>query len=245
MDVQVPSQTRRSLLLGGVLAAAFAPQASSAAAALALQERLAGLRRFIGRWRGEGEGDPGRSRVQAQLRGRTGWTVPAREEYLYPCAAAEESAGRGARRPGAVQLTRRASAPLRQFHVEGFVNRMSRPRRRGRRGAEPRIGGHRERSRRLARETYAFSGADVLETFELAEPWRISRRTPQRRAAAYEAPGARRPAKAGRRRLPAAAAGRPAAMPRAPGARSAAGIRARRASSTVHRRRFPASLPQQ
>lgn len=169
----VPSQTRRSLLLGGVLAAALAPQASSAAAAPALQERLAGLRRFIGRWRGEGEGEPGSSRVRRSYEVVLGGQfLLARNTSTY---APQPRNPRGEVHDdlGLFSFdTARQRAVLRQFHVEGFVNQyvatvatldgevLSLESE----ATENVPGGWR------ARETYAFSGVDVfVETFELAE----------------------------------------------------------------------------
>jgi hypothetical protein len=136
-------------------------------------DRFQAFRSFLGKWEGEGEGQPGKSRVSREyalvLDGRF---IEVKNRSLY--APQEGNAGEDHRDIGYISFdSARGKHVLRQFHVEGFVNQYV----------------HESASddgKTLvfvteaienippgwrARETYILVGPDELvERFELAEP---------------------------------------------------------------------------
>jgi hypothetical protein len=136
-------------------------------------DRFQAFRFFLGKWEGEGEGQPGKSRVSREyalvLDGRF---IEVKNRSLY--APQEGNPGEDHRDIGYISFdSSRGKHVLRQFHVEGFVNQYV----------------HESTSEDgktivfvteaienippgwRARETYMLVGADELvERFELAEP---------------------------------------------------------------------------
>jgi len=160
------------MVAGGALLAL--PGASAADAPAALHANLSELKRFIGRWTGEGEGQPGKSRVErtyeATLGGRF---ILARHRSVY---APQEKNPKGEVHDDVGYFSfdkSRKRFVFRQFHVEGFVNQFV--------AATAAFDAGKlvfdsEAIENIppgwrARETYIFSGADAFEEiFELAEP---------------------------------------------------------------------------
>jgi hypothetical protein len=156
------------------LAVPAASIALAADAPLPLNGNLADLQRFIGRWTGEGEGQPGKSTVErsheATLGGRF---ILARHRSTY-APQAKNPKGEVHDDVGYFSFDKvRKRFVFRQFHVEGFVNQFV--------AATPSLdnGSLVFDSEALenipagwrARETYKFSSADAFEEiFELAEP---------------------------------------------------------------------------
>jgi hypothetical protein len=136
-------------------------------------DRLQAFRFFLGAWEGEGQGQPGKSRVSREyalvLDGRF---IEVRNRSLY--APQEGNPGEDHRDVGYLSFdSTRGKHVLRQFHVEGFVNQYL----------------HESTSEDgktivfvteaienippgwRARETYVLLGPDeFVERFELAEP---------------------------------------------------------------------------
>ncbi|MDZ4867440.1 MAG: hypothetical protein SGI91_08980 [Alphaproteobacteria bacterium] len=159
---------------GALLTLPAATIAFAADAPVALHANLGDLKRFIGRWAGEGEGQPGKSTVErtyeATLGGRF---ILARHRSSY---APQEKNPKGEVHDDVGYFSfdkARKRFVFRQFHVEGFVNQFV--------AATPSFdkdtlvfdseaienipAGWR------ARETYKFSGTDAFEEiFELSEP---------------------------------------------------------------------------
>lgn len=166
--------SRRGLIIGG-FALTAAPQLSSAAnVEPALQATLSGLKRFLGRWRGRGEGDPGTSEVERSYEATLGGRfVMVRSTSTYSPQKKNPS-GEVHQDVGFFSFDKaRQRAVFRQFHTEGFVNQyVSTP--------APLEGDvivlESEAIENIgagwrARETYRFSGPDAFEeVFELAEP---------------------------------------------------------------------------
>ena len=164
---------RRRTLLATSFAVPFIAVASRAAEA-ELQAGLKGLSRLIGRWRGEGDGQVGRSAVErsyeAQLGGKF---LHARNTSTY---APQEKNPKGEVHHdlGFFSFDKaRRRAVLRQFHIEGFVNQFAAV-------SEaldgPELVFESESIENIpagfrARETYRFTGVDAFEEiFEVAEP---------------------------------------------------------------------------
>lgn len=121
--MDAPFVDRRALLGAGlVLPAAFVPIGAAAGEPMPeLHPRLASMARFIGRWQGEGEGQPGRSAVERTyvpvLGGRF---VFVRNVSTY---APQERNRTGERHEdqGFYSFDRtRNRLVLRQFHIESF-----------------------------------------------------------------------------------------------------------------------------
>ncbi len=136
-------------------------------------DRFEAFRFFLGSWEGEGEGQPGKSRVSREyalvLDGRF---IEVKNRSLY--APQEGNSGEDHRDVGYISFDRaRGKHVLRQFHVEGFVNQYV----------------HEFTSEDgktitfvteaienippgwRGRETYVLTGPDqLIERFELAEP---------------------------------------------------------------------------
>lgn len=162
---------RHALALGFVgLAAAGAP----AAAAEGVHPSLMPIARLLGTWRGDGEGEPGVSRVErSYLPELGGRFVAVRNRSTY-APQPRNPKGEVHDDLGYISLDRaRKLLVFRQFHVEGYVNQyVARP------PAEA-LGVLVFESEAIenipagfrARETYRFSGPDAFEeVFELAEP---------------------------------------------------------------------------
>ncbi len=172
-----PNFDRRALLAAGLIlpaAIALPGEASAREPAPALHTRLAPLSRFLGNWRGEGDGQPGHSTVERSYTSILGGRfIFIRNVSTY---AQQERNEHGERHEdhGYLSFDRaRRRAVLRQFHVESFfVQYVS--------ASEvldgPELVFNSEALESLpngvrARETYRFSGADAFEEiFETADP---------------------------------------------------------------------------
>jgi hypothetical protein len=159
------------------VASLMVPAASIARAAdmpLALNGNLADLQRFIGRWTGEGEGQPGKSTVERSYEATLGGRfILARHRSTY-APQPKNPQGEVHDDVGFFSFDKkRKRFVFRQFHVEGFVNQFA--------AATPSfdkdtIVFDSEALENIpagwrARETYKFSSADAFEEiFELAEP---------------------------------------------------------------------------
>jgi hypothetical protein len=168
----------RRALLGAGMALPLAVGASATALAQEadppLHARLAPLARFLGEWRGEGDGQPGHSAVERSYRSVLGGRfIFIRNFSIY---AAQESNPHGERHEdqGFYSFdTARNRAVLRQFHVESFFAQYV--------AATAALDGAEltfvsEAIENIpdgfrARETYRFSGPDAFEEiFETADP---------------------------------------------------------------------------
>jgi nitrobindin-like protein len=166
--------TRRGLIIGGITLTAAAQLSHAANAELTLKEPLVGLKRLLGRWRGEGDGEPGRSRVERHYESALGGHfVMVRNTSTY-APQKKNPTGEVHDDVGFFSFDKaRRRAVFRQFHTEGFVNQYV--------ASAAELGGdvlifESEAIENIAagwraRETYRFSGADAFEElFELAEP---------------------------------------------------------------------------
>jgi THAP4-like, heme-binding beta-barrel domain len=156
-----------------VLFLLLAPPAWAQNACPAEPDRFQALRSFLGAWQGEGQGQPGKSKVTREytlvLDGRF---IEVRNRSLY--APQEENPGEDHRDVGYISFdSARGKHVLRQFHVEGFVNQYVHE-------------STSEDGKTLtfvteaienippgwrAREIYTLPGPDeLMERFELAEP---------------------------------------------------------------------------
>jgi hypothetical protein len=165
--------TRRSAIMTG-MCAMFAAVASRRAHAEDAVQGLALLKRFIGEWVGEGQGQPGVSAMKRSyafiLQDRF---IEVRNESAY-APQPKNPKGELHRDIGYFSFDKsRKRIVLRQFHVEGFVNQYVAQL--GAKDGSPLVfdseaienipAGFR------ARETYEFLGDDrFTETFELSEP---------------------------------------------------------------------------
>ena len=168
---------RRALLGGGLLlplAMTVSPAALAQGADPPLITRLAPLERFLGQWRGEGDGQPGRSKVERTYRSVLGGRFMfVRNLSSY---APQESNPQGERHEdqGFYSFDRaRNRVVLRQFHVESFFAQYV--------AATEVMDGEElvfdsEAIENIpsgfrARETYRFSGRNAFEEiFETADP---------------------------------------------------------------------------
>jgi hypothetical protein len=163
--------TRRLLGFGLVAcsaACATAPTAGTAAPAPALDQRLAPLARYIGRWRGTAEGEPGTGTVTRSYTPiLAGKFIEERNESRYVSGEIHHHLGFWSFDRG------RSRFVFRQFHQESFVNQFV--------ASAPdfvagRLVMESESIENIppgfrARETYAFSSDDAFEEiFEIAEP---------------------------------------------------------------------------
>ncbi len=171
-----PSFDRRGVLTGGLAVPMMLSLSGPAAAqqAPSLVSRLAPFARFLGEWRGEGEGEPGRSAVErSYMTVLGGQFIRVRNISAY---APQERNPNGERHEdhGFISFDRaRNRAVLRQFHIEGFVAQYV--------AATEALDGPElafvsEYVENIpagfrARETYRFDGPDEFEEiFETAEP---------------------------------------------------------------------------
>lgn len=163
---------RRAILAMGLAVPLIA--VTSRAAEPGLHPGLKDLARFIGRWRGEGDGQAGRSTVErvyeSQLGGRF---LHVRNTSTY---APQEKNPKGEvhQDVGFFSFdTARKRVVLRQFHIEGFVNQYA--------AVSEALNGpelvfETEAIENIpagfkARETYRFTGSEAFdEVFEIAEP---------------------------------------------------------------------------
>ena len=147
---------------------------TAAAIAEGTSDPFAPLRRLEGRWRGRGDGQPGRSSMERSYTFVLGQRfLQVRNTSVYPVQE-KNPKGEVHEDLGMFSYDRtRKKLVLRQFHVEGFVNQyvLAQARPDGNElvfvteSIENVPAGFR------ARETYRFIGADELEeVFELAEP---------------------------------------------------------------------------
>jgi hypothetical protein len=170
----VPELTRRAigrLAAGTVLLPAAA---TLAAEPPALRAELAGLRRLVGTWRGEGQGEPGNSRVERHFEPILGGMfLQVRNRSVYAPQPANPK-GETHEDMGLIGFDKaRRVAVFRQFHTESFVNQYTAP-------ADGLAGGQivfeTEAIENIppgfrARETWRFDGPDRFEEiFEIAEP---------------------------------------------------------------------------
>jgi hypothetical protein len=158
-----------------VLLSAGAPLLPAATGAEALDKNLQPLARFLGKWRGEGDGQPGHSTVERTYEAMpSGHFIVARNTSAY-APQPKNPKGEVHTDLGWFSYDRAARAVvLRQFHyTEAFVNTYASPVDRLSDNAwvfasvalENIPAGFR------ARETYTFSGADAFEErFEVAAP---------------------------------------------------------------------------
>lgn len=167
------SVSRRTLLVAGTVIF-IAPVSIAGAAKPQLAAGLDGFARFLGKWRGTGEGQPGKSDVERTyeptLNGRF---ILERNRSKY---APQEKNPKGEvhTHVGYMSFDKaRKRLVLRQFHPEGFVNQYV--------AATATVDGNAlilnsEAIENIpagwrARETYKFSGEDAFEEiFELSEP---------------------------------------------------------------------------
>lgn len=160
---------------GGALLTLPAMQSAHAAdASTPLHANLGNLQRFIGRWTGEGEGQPGKSTVERTYEVTLGGRfILARHRSTY-APQAKNPKGEVHDDVGYFSFDKaRKRFVFRQFHVEGFVNQFV--------AATPSFDNgtlvfNSEAIENIpagwrARETYTFTGADAFEEIsELAEP---------------------------------------------------------------------------
>jgi hypothetical protein len=143
------------------------------APAAAEPDRFQAFRFFLGAWEGEGEGQPGKSRVSREYRLiLDGRFIEVKNRSLY--SPQEGNAGEDHRDVGFISFdSTRGKHVLRQFHVEGFVSQYLHESTSSdgktltfvTEAIENIPAGWR------ARETYILLGPDELvERFELAEP---------------------------------------------------------------------------
>lgn len=172
----MPQFSRRHIMLAGVgvCAASFAPALAAYAATPTLGANLKAFDRFLGTWRGEGEGQPGKSAVERTYEATLGGQfILVRNKSTY---APQEKNPKGEVHDDVGYMSfdkSRKRLVLRQFNVEGFVNHYV--------AATAAIEGdalvmNSESIENIpagwrARESYKFIGSDGFEEiFELAEP---------------------------------------------------------------------------
>ena len=153
----------------------------------AAEPTLSVLDRFVGRWQGTSEGQPGNGTVEREYtRILNGRFVHARNRSVYP-PQKQNPKGEQHEDVGIFSVDRaRKRIVLRQFHVEGFVNQyVQEPP-----GGDGKLVFVTESIENIpagwrARETYTFVGSDELEeVFELAQagkPFEVYSRTRLRR----------------------------------------------------------------
>jgi hypothetical protein len=166
--------SRRTLIAAGTLIVAAPLPALAATPSAELKGGLAGFQRFIGSWRGEGEGEPGKSTVERTYEPTLGGKfILVRHTSVYP-PQEKNPKGETHEDVGYMSFDKaRRRLVFRQFHIEGFVNHYVAE-------TEAIEGGKlvldSEAIENIpkgfrARETYKFSGDDAFEEiFELAEP---------------------------------------------------------------------------
>jgi hypothetical protein len=167
------SFSRRSIL-GVPLAAIAASSALAGDAGPSLHARLAPLARFVGRWRGAREGEPGVSTIERSYEPTLGGRfLLCRSRSTYapqaknPKGEVHEDLGVFSFDAGLKRFR------FRQFHTEGFVNQYVGP---GETPADGTLVFDSEAIENIApgwraRESYRFPSADALEeVFELSEP---------------------------------------------------------------------------
>jgi hypothetical protein len=166
--------TRREAMLGCVALGVLARIIPAAGADTTLQQSLKSLERLIGVWRGEGDGQPGASKVERSYEPALGGQflmVRNRSSYApqqrNPIGEIHDDMGFYSFDKA------RECIVLRQFHAEGFVNQYVARR------ATPESETILFESETIeniptgwrARETYRFLDTDTFEeVFELAEP---------------------------------------------------------------------------
>lgn len=169
------SLSRRTAMiaLASAAAACTSTAQQTTAAPPALNQRLQPLSRFVGRWRGTGNGEPGNSTVERSytpvLAGRF---IEVRNTSTYAPQAANPK-GEVHDDSGYLSFDNaRKLFVLRQFHTEGFVNQYA--------ATTPDFTGNKLvfasevfenlPSGMKARESYTFTSADMFEeVFEIAE----------------------------------------------------------------------------
>jgi hypothetical protein len=170
--------SRRALAgvaLGGlVLAHARSASAADAPAAGPLRKDLLPLARFIGKWIGEGDGEPGHSTLERTYEPTLGGKFLMVHHQSNYAPQPKNPKGETHNDVGFISFDKaRKVAVLRQFHVEGFVNQFTAPATTlvaqtivfDSEAIENIPAGYK------ARETYKWSGADAFEdVFEIAEP---------------------------------------------------------------------------
>jgi len=158
-----------------VLLSAGAPLLLAATGAEALDKNLQPLARFLGKWRGEGDGEPGHSAVERTYEATPGGNfIVARNTSTY-APQPKNPKGEAHTDLGWFSYDRSAKAVmLRQFHLtESFVNTYAAPADRLSADAWVFTSVALENipASFKARETYVFKGADDFEErFEVAEP---------------------------------------------------------------------------
>jgi hypothetical protein len=170
--------SRRALAgvaVGGlVLARAGVVVAADAPAAGPLRKDLMPLARFIGKWKGKGDGEPGHSTLERTYEPTLGSKFLMVHHQSNYAPQPKNPKGETHNDVGFISFDRsRKVAVLRQFHVEGFVNQFTAPA--AMLGAQT-IVFDSEAIENIpagfkARETYKWNGADAFEEiFEIAEP---------------------------------------------------------------------------
>lgn len=164
--------SRRGLAWG--LGAPLMLAGSAVAAAPLLDKALAPLARFAGTWRGEGEGEPGVSRVERTCEPALGGKfLMARNTSRY-APQPKNPKGEVHEDLGFYSYDRATKAfVFRQFHIEGFVNQYAAPATSlaGDVWVFESVSFENIPAGFKARETYSFSGPDAFEErFEIAEP---------------------------------------------------------------------------
>lgn len=162
--------TRRAIGIGLALlpGACLTANPEAAASLSPLDQRLAPLSRFLGRWRGTAEGEPGRGTVErAYTSILSGKFIEERNVSSYASGEIHHHIAYWSFDRG------RGRFVLRQFHQEAFVNQFVA-------GTPDFVDGRlivdSESIENIppgfrARETYIFAGADAFEEiFEIAEP---------------------------------------------------------------------------
>lgn len=160
---------RRQIMIGAMLLPLAPVWAETA-----LQLRLAGLARFVGRWKGERDGDPGHSRVERTYEVTLDGKFLKGHNISTYAPQPKNPKGEVHHNIDYIGFDKaRKRAVFRQFHTEGFVAQYVAT-------SEaldgPEIVFESESIENIpegfkARETYRFSGARAFEeVFELAEP---------------------------------------------------------------------------
>jgi hypothetical protein len=169
----MPPITRRGFTIMTGLAAMAPGAARPADVSGPLRTELLPLARFIGTWRGEGDGEPGHSTVERSYEPALGGTyLMVRHQSVY-APQPKNPKGETHNDIGFFSFDRRRKlAVYRQFHVEGFVNQFTAPA--DALGADT-FTFSSEAIENVppdyrARETYTWNGGGFEEFFEIAEP---------------------------------------------------------------------------
>lgn len=162
------------LALGAAVLARSGGASAAAAQAGPLRADLMPLARFIGKWIGEGDGEPGHSTVERTYAATLGGQFLMVHNQSSYAPQPKNPKGEVHNDVGFYSFDKaRKVAVLRQFHIEGFVNQFTAP---SATLAASVIVFDSEAIENIpagykARETYKWTSADAFEEiFEIAEP---------------------------------------------------------------------------